>query len=87
VKELLSPASIAECGLFKPAAVSQLVSKLTLGERVGETDDMALAGILSTQLLFQQFIRNFHPSAPLGIGDKIRVCRRGVGNPAFSHAL
>jgi asparagine synthase (glutamine-hydrolysing) len=74
VEELLSPAALRESGLFKPAAVSQLVSKLRAGVRIGEMDDMALAGILSTQLLHHQFITDFRAPAPLGSGDNIKIC-------------
>ncbi|HSB66559.1 MAG TPA: asparagine synthase (glutamine-hydrolyzing), partial [Anaerolineales bacterium] len=62
VNELLSPESIRQNGLFKPEAVNQLVIKLKAGKPLGETDDMALAGILSSQLVYQQFITDFRLS-------------------------
>jgi asparagine synthase (glutamine-hydrolysing) len=74
VHELLSPASVATAGLFNPAAVSGLVNKLERGMPVGETDDMGLAGVLSSQLLVDQFIRRFRMPAPLGDGAKVKVC-------------
>ncbi|OGO25490.1 MAG: asparagine synthase (glutamine-hydrolyzing) [Chloroflexi bacterium RBG_16_52_11] len=64
VRELLTPGRLRAAGFFKPEAVSQMVQKLDSGKPLGETDDMALAGILSTQLVYQQFIANFRLSTP-----------------------
>src|SRR5262249_9433658 len=59
VRELLSPTQLKRSGLFKPAAVEQLVRKIDDGRPLGETDDMALVGIISTQLLHHQFVTDF----------------------------
>lgn len=74
VKEMLSPASIAAVGMFVPATVSQLVRKVESGQPLGETDDMALAGILSTQLLHQQFVAAPRFATGLSIGNRIHLC-------------
>jgi asparagine synthase (glutamine-hydrolysing) len=71
VSEMLSPQVIRGVGLFDMAAVSGLMRKIERGMALGESDEMALAGILSTQLLHERFIANFTMPAPLG-GD-IRV--------------
>ena len=55
VKEMLSPASIEKGGIFDPAAVSALVSKYSAGKASSVKDDMALVGVLSTQLVAAQF--------------------------------
>jgi asparagine synthase (glutamine-hydrolysing) len=55
VRDVLSAAALGNAGLFNPMAVGQLVQRLDRGQALGETDDMALAGILSTQLLDRQF--------------------------------
>jgi len=65
VDELLSPACLQAAGLFNSQAVAQLVGKLKAGKRVGETDDMALAGILSAQLVWSQFVDNFTRRQPM----------------------
>jgi asparagine synthase (glutamine-hydrolysing) len=78
---------LRESGLFKPAAVAQLVAKLKVGERIGETDDMALAGILSTQLLHRQFIANFRLPAPLSMKDNIKICLGKTFVPALGYAF
>jgi asparagine synthase (glutamine-hydrolysing) len=66
VMELLSPRHVAAAGLFQPAAVATLVKHLASGAALGETDDMALAGILSTQIVHRQFITHFRAAERLG---------------------
>lgn len=75
VLELLSSKALLATGLFKPQAVSQLVQKVQRGSPLGESDDMALAGILSTQLLHRQFIERFTPAPPINDKDRVKVCR------------
>lgn len=64
VHELLSAENLRRTGLFDPAAVEQLVRKAGAGRALSETDDMALAGVLSALLVHEQFIRNFNPAPP-----------------------
>ena len=73
VREMLSPENLARTGLFNPAAVGQLVNKVRQGGTLGETDDMALVGILSTQLVHHQFIERFKIPAPLSESDPVKV--------------
>jgi asparagine synthase (glutamine-hydrolysing) len=75
LNELLSPANIKASGFFKPDAVSQLIQKLSTGKQLGETDDMALAGILSSQLVWQQFIDGFRPRQPVSDAEIVRVVK------------
>lgn len=56
--ELLSTDRIAATGLFAFGAVEWLVKKLRAQQITGTKDNMALVGILSTQLLVDQFIDN-----------------------------
>jgi len=74
VGELCSTARVRESGLFKPAAVGQLVKKIQRGALVSETDDMALAGVISSQLLHDQFVRDFRKPPPLDGRDDVKVC-------------
>jgi asparagine synthase (glutamine-hydrolysing) len=75
VRGLLSPGTVAAFGLFKPAAVSQLVRKIEEGKRLSETDDMALAGIVSSQLVYMQFVSDFQMPPPLAARHDVKVCR------------
>ena len=76
VRDLTSPAHLRATGLFEPASVDQLIRKADRGARLGESDEMALVGIISTQLLERQFISEFKPSAPLSAADKIKLVDR-----------
>lgn len=63
VEELLSQERIQRDGIFTPAAVLSLVAKFKKGRVMGAKDNMALLGILSTQLLVQQFISSTRPTS------------------------
>ncbi len=55
VGDVLSEAEIEAAGLFDPRAVAKLAAKCRSGRPIGEGDNMALVGIISAQLLHQQF--------------------------------
>jgi len=59
VAELLEPARLAQTGFFASKMVGLLVEKCrrNLEHGVGEMDGMALVGVLSIQLLHEQFVR------------------------------
>ena len=57
VTEMLGPKRLAEDGLFDPSAVQYLVAKAQAGRPLSVKDNMALVGILSTQLLVDRYIR------------------------------
>jgi len=61
VDELLSPERIERDGIFSASAVSALTDKFKTGNAIGIKDNMALVGILSTQILIDQFRPCFHP--------------------------
>jgi asparagine synthase (glutamine-hydrolysing) len=57
VEELLSRDKIVDAGIFEPGGVERLVRKAKKSEATSAKDNMALAAIVSTQLLVDQFIR------------------------------
>jgi asparagine synthase (glutamine-hydrolysing) len=61
VTERFSGKAIREAGYFDEARVSQLLEKVTSGKNFSEVDQMAIAGILSTQLLHEKFIATAMP--------------------------
>jgi asparagine synthase (glutamine-hydrolysing) len=63
VRQLLSPGAIEGAGYFDPVAVSRLLSKCETATRIGENDNMALVGVLSTQLWHEQFIHTWQSTA------------------------
>ena len=87
VRELLSPEKVRLVGLFNPQAVDQLVGKIKQGLAVSETEDMALAGILSTQLVDHYFVKKFRRSAPLAEHDPVKVCQLAHSANRSTHEL
>lgn len=76
VAEMLSPTEIAMAGCFETQAVMGLLKKLHRFGNLGESDDMALAGLLSTQLVYWQFVANYHIPRPLDKRDDIKIVER-----------
>jgi asparagine synthase (glutamine-hydrolysing) len=66
VSELLSEKDIKLTGLFSPNSVQKLLDKISKGQMVTEMENMALSGIISSQLIFHQYILkdSFRPSIP-----------------------
>ena len=64
----LSDNNLKQAGLFKPAAVQQLIAKCRKNTRQGFRENMAFVGILSTQILYDKFIKNFRIDMP----DKLK---------------
>lgn len=67
VEDLLSHQSVRDAGVFDPAAVGTLWAKCkTRGgtSQFSNTDNMALVGVLSTQLLHRHFVRTLPDPGP-----------------------
>jgi asparagine synthase (glutamine-hydrolysing) len=75
VPELLSGPALRESELFEPGAVGQLVRKASQSPRLNEVDSMALVGILSAQLVYRHFVKDFCPPA-LRPDDAMKVVDR-----------
>jgi asparagine synthase (glutamine-hydrolysing) len=86
VNELLSESALRESELFNPLAVTQLVRKAESGAQLSEVDDMAIAGVLSAQLVYQQFVQEF-PSrlSSLTDTDRVKVVNGNVRIDYSSH--
>lgn len=65
VEELLSFERIKKDGIFNPSAVTGLVKKFKSQSGTSVKDDMAFVGILSTQLLLNQFSKHREPIGSL----------------------
>jgi asparagine synthase (glutamine-hydrolysing) len=78
VGELLSEEALKKAGYFDPHKVSKLVSKChgQRGQIMSERENMALVGILSTQLLDHQFVRNF-PAHPIREPRDVKIFKAG----------
>jgi asparagine synthase (glutamine-hydrolysing) len=60
-RDLLSAACLERDGIFNARAVERLVDKFVEGRSTSVRDDMALVGILSTQLVIHHFLHAFSP--------------------------
>lgn len=60
IKEMLTPEFFKKAGIFEFNSVSNLLMKIEKTGNASEVDDMVLASVLSTHLLFHQFIEKQH---------------------------
>jgi asparagine synthase (glutamine-hydrolysing) len=74
VRDLLSPKDIEMRGLFNPHATTRLIRKIERDIPLGENDDMALVGILSSQLVHRLFVEDFQLHPPISDRDNVKVC-------------
>jgi asparagine synthase (glutamine-hydrolysing) len=58
IRDIISNTKITQYGLFDTDKVERLKQKYSKGQNISEIDDMALTGIISSQLLYDQFIHN-----------------------------
>ena len=72
VKDMLSSDSIRQAGLFQPEMVDKLVQKASGGADLTEVEDMGLVGILSSQLVHDQFVKSSHAFKDLPIGKPFK---------------
>lgn len=68
----LSSKLVAEAGFFNPKAVQQLLMKCRKKARQGFRENMAFVGILSTQILYDKFVRNFQVDFPQKL-DNVKI--------------
>jgi asparagine synthase (glutamine-hydrolysing) len=59
IHDLLSERNLNDISLFDPPKVKMLLKKFKAVDSPGEVESMALVGIVSSQLVFEQFIKNF----------------------------
>lgn len=66
VSEMLSETALSRTGVFNPRAVGMLYKKALRGSQahLSFKDNMSFVGILSTQLLIDQFIENYRMPKP-----------------------
>ena len=67
VNDLLAEDNLRKSGLFNPQRVARLLQKYRNGGSGSEVQNMAVVGILSTQLLYHQFISSFPWQPPISL--------------------
>ncbi len=79
VGEVLAPQALLRAGVFEVAPVTALLAKCREhgdGGRLSNADNMAFLGVLSTQLLWEAFVRRRPESEPIDaawIGTRVEV--------------
>lgn len=58
--DLLSGHELKDSGIFNAESVQRLINNMKHAKQISEVDNMALTGIISTQLLYDQFVRRKH---------------------------
>lgn len=74
--ELLNTDNIKNANFFSPMAVSKLVNKASRTDQISEIEEMALVGIISTQLVHSQFTQRKHSFPNLNPNVPIKVINR-----------
>lgn len=64
VEELLSPDALRSHGIFHSDSVIKLVAKFKSGRATSTKDNMALVGVLSTQLMAHKFLEPIQATTP-----------------------
>jgi asparagine synthase (glutamine-hydrolysing) len=77
VMEICSPQRISDAGIFDPARVAHLLGKVERSARTSEFDSMALTGVYSSQLIYEQFIRDFPREAIPALAINKFIDKRG----------
>ena len=57
LRDLLSPSALLQSGYFQPHAVAKLIEKAQKEQRLSEVEEMALVGVISTQLVDHLFVQ------------------------------
>jgi len=83
-RELLTDDAVRRAGLFDAGKVSKLLTKLRTVENPSEIDSMALAGILSSHIIHQQFVENFPARPHVSIRPDLVVDQRAGVKAAVS---
>ncbi len=89
VEELLRPSALDEAGIFRPEAVARLAAKCRErgGNGLGETDEMAIVGVLSVMLLHEQLVARPALAVParpdrVVVGARVDMARSARGEAA-----
>jgi asparagine synthase (glutamine-hydrolysing) len=81
---MLTGSAIQRAGLFDAGKVAKLLAKLQAADSPGEIDSMALAAVLSSQIICQQFVEDFPFPSLSAIQPDLFVDRR-TGVAAAAH--
>ena len=66
---MLTPEYFKRAGIFEFSSISNLLLKIERTGNSSEVDDMVLASVISTHLLFDQFIEKKHERFQEGLNN------------------
>ncbi len=78
VEEMSEPRQIEQTGYFNPLSVAKLFDKARSRSELSEVDEMAIIGVISTQLLDQKFVKEPGLSGPIRQPEKFKLVDRLV---------
>lgn len=73
VREMLSPEIVAKAGIFDFNSISNLLGKIEKTGNSSEMEDMVLASVISTHLLYDQFIEGHNENFRSGKLNNLKV--------------
>lgn len=82
IKQMIGCLRHREKGYFKADAVKKMIAKGKGLGSMGEVEEMALAGILSVQLLDDLFVRQFDKNPENNVPDEVTLFTQGGTTPA-----
>lgn len=77
IEQYLSPQRLHEAGLFDLKKTSMLINKLQRSGHASEVDNMALAGILSSQMIYDHFVSGNFSAIRQTVTPNLIIDRRG----------
>lgn len=80
VREMFDPAAVARHGMLEPERVARLRARLAGKDRLGEMDEMAVVGVLTTGLFMNAFCSG--QAARRGSATRIEFVDRRLGRAA-----
>ena len=78
VRELLSEQALCKNGLFEPQSVHRLIEKASSGLQLSEVEDMALVGVISTQLVDHMFVQTLNRSGKHPTMPNLKLVEQGM---------
>jgi asparagine synthase (glutamine-hydrolysing) len=73
VKEMLSPELFRKAGVFDFSSISNLLQKIEKTGNSSEVDDMVLASVISTHLLFTMFLEKSYNDFSQGKVSNLKI--------------
>jgi len=84
IRSMLSETAIQKSGYFNAKKVTALTKKINTQKNINEVDGMAIAAILSTQIIDNQYIQNFSLSSTPSLKPDLLIDNRSGNSGLFA---